>query len=481
MCSSSTGNVISKREGVEINKWGQCLSITMNVRQSFSLSVIFLFFYQGFFFLFSSFSRKSAVHGSFEFSPEFMACTENAPSRYAYAYVIWRIDSNDHVKYAKYLANILVAAKLFRRLGMRHDILLLVKMRENAPNHQSGPNFLRPTNSSLKLRLNEENDLKRLCVNVVYTNGLIGDHKNPYIGMMNKFVLWNLTQYQRILFFDGDAIPLFNMDYLLELSDVGIFHPTVVMSGPNEPAQGGLFVLQPSVEAFEQLNEIIKRWNLWMFNATSGWGHKFGDISAFSKIQDNWETNNKVGHDWTFYGANADQGLLYYFSKYVQGKMTQILARKIVNFDFEPALKVLDITRQWKVERSTQGPFAQFINKTRYPFVANNCKRWTRNYCVPPYSDHAHFTMSDKPWSCEHNLKQVRLMMETATSSNASEIAFAAPTTAVEMWWQILFELYKDGINISYYIPEAQRYTDQKLLFPFTPDSVWRPYHEVVL
>ena len=125
----------------------------------------------------------SSMHNSY--SSELSACTESAPSRYAYAYVIWRIDSSNHEEYAKYLANILVAAKLFRRLGMRHDFLFLVKMREDDPNDQTGPNFLRPTNSSLKLKLKEENDLKRLCVNVVYTSGLIGDHKNPYIGMMN--------------------------------------------------------------------------------------------------------------------------------------------------------------------------------------------------------------------------------------------------------------------------------------------------------
>ena len=284
-------------------------------------------------------------------------------------------------------------------------------------------------------------------------------------------VLWNLSQYQLILFFDGDAIPLFNLDYLLELSDEGIFHPTVVMAGPNEPAQGGLFVLQPSWEAFEQLKEIIKGWNLWKFNLTSGWGHKFGDISVISKTQDTWETTKEVGHDWSFYGASADQGLLYFFSKYVQGKMTQILARKIVNFDFEPVSKILDTTRQWNVERSTQGPFAPFVNRTRYPFVANNCIRWTRNHCVPPYSDHAHFTMSDKPWSYEHNLEQVRFMMEKAISANASKIFLGHPTTAVELWWQILFELmYIDGINISYYVPEAHQYLDQNLLFTDATD-----------
>ena len=407
---------------------------------------------------------------------------KSAPSRHAYAYVIWGADSNDHHKYAKYLANILVAAKLFRRLGMRHDILLLVKMKEDAPYDQGSPKFLRPTNSSLKLKRNEEADLKRLCVNVIYTNGLIGDHKNPYIGMMNKFVLWNLTQYHRILFFDGDAIPLFNMDYLLELSDKGIFHPTVVMSGPNEPAQGGLFVLKPSLEAFEQLHEIIQHWNLWIFNTTIGWGHQFGDVSRLSKTQDTWESTKRVGHAWTFYGANADQGLLYHFAKYVQGKLTQILARKIVNFDFEPAAKILNITRQWHIEKSASGPLSPYVNKTRYPFVANNCRRWTRNHCVPPYSDHAHFTMSDKPWSYEHNLKQVRSMMETANSSNASKIAFAAPKTAVEMWWQILLELFhKDGINISYYVSEAHQYTGKTILFPDAPDSIWRPYYDVVV
>ena len=89
--------------------------------------------------------------------------------------------------------------------------------------------------------------------------------------------------------------------------------------------------------------------------------------------------------------------------------------------------------------------------------------------------------MSDKPWRYEHNLKEFRSMMETATSSNASKIVFAAPKTAVKLWWQILFELFhKDGVNISYYVPEAHEYTGKTILFPDPPDSVWRPYYEVV-
>ena len=179
-----------------------------------------------------------------------------------------------------------------------------------------------------------------------------------------------------------------------------------------------------------------------------------------------------------FYGAYADQGLLCHFPKYVQGKLTQILGRKIINFNFDPVLKLLNITKRWNVETSTSSPLASIVNKTRYPFVANNCNRWTRNHCVPPYSDHAHFTMSDKPWSYEHNLKQVRLMMKTTISSNASKIAFATPKTTVELWWQILFELlHKDGINISYYMPETHQYIDKKNLFSETSDSDWSPFH----
>mmetsp|Transcript_8956 Transcript_8956/g.25174 ORF Transcript_8956/g.25174 Transcript_8956/m.25174 type:complete len:290 (-) Transcript_8956:184-1053(-) len=284
--------------------------------------------------------------------------------------------------------------------------------------------------------------------------------------MMNKFVLWNLTQYERIMYFDGDAIPIFNIDYLLQLSNEGIFHPTVILAGPNEPGQGGLFVLKPSSVAFRQVRDLIQDWNLWQFNSTFGWGHVFGDISPPSNTKDTWESNRDKAESWSFYGASADQGLLYHFPKYVQGKLTQILARKIVNYDYDPRIRVLNATKTWNVGSISESPLTSHMNKTRYQFLPKNCKRWTRNHCVPPYSDHAHFTMMDKPWKYDHNLEELDVMMRRTRLTNSNIVAFLPPKTAVELWWQTLFELRQyEGINVSYYIPTAQKYAAINVTF----------------
>ena len=123
--------------------------------------------------------------------------------------------------------------------------------------------------------------------------------------MMNKFDVWNLTEYARVLFLDSDIIPLANLDYMFRrqispkdpTDEQPTLHPTVVISGYLQPANGGFFVLEPNKDDYQQLQKIIYKMSRTYkdFNKTLGWGHSITP-------PDHWETNRQSnrGENWTF-------------------------------------------------------------------------------------------------------------------------------------------------------------------------------------
>ena len=99
---------------------------------------------------------------------------------------------------------------------------------------------------------------------------------------------------------DGDVIPLTSLDYWFRMSEgpEAILKPNVFMATHNEPAQGGFFMIEPNLEAGEQIFQLIAdhgdtvgakaRWD-----KVKGWGHTIDPA-------DKWETNNpsKQGQNW---------------------------------------------------------------------------------------------------------------------------------------------------------------------------------------
>ena len=159
-----------------------------------------------------------------------------------------------------------------------------------------------------------------------------------------------------------------------------------------------------------------------------------------------WETNypGKRGHQWTFYAANADQGLLYHYPKFEQQQLTQLLARQIVNFGRDPSSGRTVKTQVWNVTSVWDSPLGR-LSKRRYKFTPRNCNKHTNQRgkdwpgCVPPYSDFCHFTGGDKPWK-SGTLAYWRLKMEPRPGRNGTLIhrQLANPSY---LWWKIAFAL----------------------------------------
>jgi hypothetical protein len=71
------------------------------------------------------------------------------------------------------------------------------------------------------------------------------EHESFYsIIMLDKFrAILSLTSYDRVVLSYGDAMLRGSLDYLCELSMVGILQKNIVFARWTEPAHGGLFIM----------------------------------------------------------------------------------------------------------------------------------------------------------------------------------------------------------------------------------------------
>ena len=199
--------------------------------------------------------------------------------------------------YRGFVYSAMIAADILQKQGSKSDVWLFLQ--------------LSPASSATELPKDEADALKALNVHVHYmeTPETVSFDKIT----MEKFQLLNLTQYRRVMFLDGDALPLLNMDYLMELSDGEhpLLQPNFIVATSGEPANAGCFVLEPKAGFYEELLQIIRGKEVASkgkgnFNRKVGWGHDF------RKHGDQWQGMKRSGNNWFFHGAQIDQGLLYY-------------------------------------------------------------------------------------------------------------------------------------------------------------------------
>lgn len=207
---------------------------------------------------------------------------------------------------------------------------------------------------------------------------------------------------------DADSLPINNLDYLFDLSDRGAespLQPNAIVAGVIEPANGGLFMLEPKTSALVEINQIVKarvarsakklkegkEWNDAVFDTVLGWGHEI-------LPPDCWESNKEKSYNWTFHAPFSDQGLLYYYAKYVRQNTSFILA---------------DRTQKWSTNITTGEPM--MVSEVKNPFLDiarpvygfklkdTRCSKWAggkvKNGCPKPYDDFVHFSGVRKPWN----------------------------------------------------------------------------------
>ena len=144
------------------------------------------------------------------------------------------------------------------------------------------------------------------------------------------------------------------------------------------------------------------------------------------------------------YAAGFDQGLFYHYPKYVRKQMTQVLARKVVNYGPASTPAGVTVVQQWNITSRHDSPFVPHSQR-HVSFQPSNCKRMTGQSkrpwpgCLPPYSDWSHFTGKAKPWN-QNPPPSSFWQLESRTS---------APSD-MELWWRTFRDLYlEDGIDIT--------------------------------
>lgn len=219
-------------------------------------------------------------------------------SPYAYAFVIGGC-SPAKPAYRNYIYNILVATRILRSEGSKADVFVFFQMSYDSPSDT----------------LPEEDVRVLEALNIKFRYIPKSKIENFFKTMLDKFRVLGLTEYRRVLFMDGDVMPTGNLDYLFELSDGpdAILKPNLVITGSQEPANGGFFMLAPGEGELEEINEIIHQREVKAqslphpyFDEVEGWGHEI-------LPPDKWDRLKDSGTNWTFWAAFADQGLLYHW------------------------------------------------------------------------------------------------------------------------------------------------------------------------
>lgn len=252
-----------------------------------------------------------------------------------------------------------------------------------------------------------------------------------------KFRLLQLhLEYDQVLFLDADVLPLCNLDYLLALaatatsttaaattSTVSTFSntknwkPNIILAQPYEAANAGVFVLSPKAGDWEALQAVIRKkeeralqlpWPHW--DEREGWGHVIappdywrGTTKRNNNVtvnDDNDESQKPMYYPWDWHAAFADQGLLYYWTKYVKREVSIIIGDEVEHWTAVEEAAANTTTTGTNDTEQQQQPQLVTLERidTNSPLKSFSCLKHNNNKVPAPYRDFHHFTGKSKPW-----------------------------------------------------------------------------------
>lgn len=322
--------------------------------------------------------------------PSSKSTTSSSSSRYAYAFVIGGIHE-DRPAYKGFLWTILISVNILQKLGTTADFWVFIR--------------LSPQSNMTDIPHDERRVLTEMGVKIV----LQPKPKMESFAQLvyDKFLTLNMTEYKRVMFLDADMIPLTNLDYYFHLSDPeyeGLpteLKPNFIMATQREPCNTGMFMVEPSRTAFEQYEHVVrvhheKTKNLQYpyFDYIEGWGHNF------RKYGDYWESLQQKSSKWKFHASHSDQGLMFYFAKYIRQNVSIAIGDKIQNWKAgNGSLPELE-SEKHGVLATYQGELLRYqwsCDKPKEEARISDVQHfWWR--CRPPYDSTAHFMGDTKPW-----------------------------------------------------------------------------------
>jgi hypothetical protein len=208
-------------------------------------------------------------------------------SKFAYITLIHGIDNT--FSYRGFLYNALIMRKSLVDLGSTADFIVML-----------GFTTLGDT---LDYRLFAEDIalLEKSGMRIFYLPRLRPIHRKVRFEEMAllKITPWNLTEYDRIQYFDGDVLPLKNMDCFFK------YEQNTFNTGNASPLNSGWFLSVPNSEIHSTMrnHSLTRLANKWSEN--EGWGTAMPQ-GVF------YRGGSKPVKAWNFNGASLDQGLLFH-------------------------------------------------------------------------------------------------------------------------------------------------------------------------
>lgn len=176
-------------------------------------------------------------------------------SKFAYVTLLSGIDSS--FKYRGFLYNVLIMKRALIQSGSVADLIALIGLSEKDTS---------PFEADFKL-LQDAGVILHILPRFLDESHELGFAEMALL----KITPWSFTQYDRLQFFDGDIMPLQNMDCFFQL-DANSF--TV---GAVSPLNSGWFLAIPSTEAYNYM----KGKSIWRlgrdWDTLTGWGEKMPD------------------------------------------------------------------------------------------------------------------------------------------------------------------------------------------------------------
>lgn len=305
-------------------------------------------------------------------------------------------------------------------------------------------------------------------IHIHYLPPLLKD--NFYTAQFAKFHILELTQYDRVLYMDADVMPLCSLDYIFHLTipsphkndpeneyskkhttliqPTPLLQPNVVLAWFTEPAHGGWFLLQPFPGAYQQLQDIVHRrdqeamtlpYPHW--DPIQGWGARLEE--EWRGIGGSGTEEEGVGRDgtrtfapprhssnWTFHGDFADQGLLYFWTRFHQKAVSMLYLDSI-----------LDYVGDTQTHRTEPDVMNELRRHTCLPARQEEVGRFGSSLNAPlfygkvPHRDFVHFSGTQKPWET----KRTTFWPTTSTTHSIESLR-----SSTDYWYVQLGEVWKD-------------------------------------
>jgi hypothetical protein len=203
----------------------------------------------------SSTYNKLQSHSS---TNTYSTITTTSNNKWAYAFLVSGCTNDETTatsfvpEYQGFLYNIVVTTQRLRDLGSKRvDFVVFIQMSSSTP--------------ATTLASDQEALLRRLDIQIHYLPKMRSwVHETFYAVVQEKFRILQLTGYDRVLFLDGDLLPICNLDYLFALSDDNNnseikLQENVVLASQTEAANAGLFMLKPNADDWVLLQDVVIR------------------------------------------------------------------------------------------------------------------------------------------------------------------------------------------------------------------------------